>query len=356
MPIVQMYHTFLARIRQLVPGERDTRLRLLAWWMSGLVQSQSVHLAHIARHLPGRSKRLSKVKRLERWLNNRFVCVRGWYRPLAEALLAQAAAHGRVRLIIDCTQVGFDHQLVMVALAYRRRALPIAWSWLCVHKGHSSGRLQRALLDYVRQLLPPDASVLVLGDSEFTPLHACLQSWGWLYALRQKGSHLIRTTPDAAWQRGETLVSRPGECVWLKDITLTQRHQHHSHFLAWWAQGESEPWLIATNLPTAAQTRLHYSRRMWVEEMFGDFKAHGFDLERSCLRHFQRLNRLTLIVALLYVWLLALGLKTMRAGQRHLVDRRDRRDLSLFRIGLEMAFYRLLNQMTLAFPTVPYFT
>jgi hypothetical protein len=356
MPIVQLYHSLLAQIRQLLPAERDARLRLLAWWMSGLAQSKSVHLSSIARQLPGRSKRLSKVKRLERWLNNRFVQVRVWYRSLAEALLAQAAAHGRVRLIIDCTQVSFDHQRVMVALAFRRRALPLAWSWLCVTKGHSSGRLQCALLEYVRTLLPPEASVLRLGDREFTPLQPCLQAWGWQSALRQKGSHLVRSAPEAPWQRGARLISQPGDCAWFSHIQLTQPHQHRTHFLAWWAQGESEPWLIATTLPTAAQTRLHYSRRMWVEEMFGDFKAHGFDLEHSCLRPFQRLNRLTLIVALLYVWLIALGLKTMRAAQRHLVDRRDRRELSLFRIGLEMTSSRLLNQMALVFPSVPYFT
>lgn len=37
-----------------------------------------------------------------------------------------------------------------------------------------------------------------------------------------------------------------------------------------------------------------YPRRMWIEEMYGDLKSHGFDLERTMLRHFQRLSRLTL--------------------------------------------------------------
>jgi hypothetical protein len=42
---------------------------------------------------------------------------------------------------------------------------------------------------------------------------------------------------------------------------------------------------------------------MWIEEMFADFKGHGFDLESTQLRHFERLSRLTLAVAMLYVWL-----------------------------------------------------
>ncbi len=46
-------------------------------------------------------------------------------------------------------------------------------------------------------------------------------------------------------------------------------------------------------------TLSYYVRRMWIEEMFGDMKKHGFDLESTMLRHFLRLSRLTLAVVLL---------------------------------------------------------
>jgi hypothetical protein len=75
---------------------------------------------------------------------------------------------------------------------------------------------------------------------------------------------------------------------------------------------------------------------MWTEEMFGDFKGNGFDLESTRLSDEARLSRLTLAVCLLYVWLVALGSATIKRGERHLVDRNDRRDLSIFRIGLYM--------------------
>lgn len=69
---------------------------------------------------------------------------------------------------------------------------------------------------------------------------------------------------------------------------------------------------------------------MWIEEMFGDLKTHGFDLEKTHLRHFMRLSRLTLAVALLYVWLVAFGSHIIKTSIRYLVDRADRRDLSIF--------------------------
>jgi hypothetical protein len=60
---------------------------------------------------------------------------------------------------------------------------------------------------------------------------------------------------------------------------------------------------------------------MWLDELFGDLKGHGFDLERSHLRHFARLSRLTLAVVLLYDWLVTTGVGVVKRGLRHYVDR-----------------------------------
>lgn len=74
-------------------------------------------------------------------------------------------------------------------------------------------------------------------------------------------------------------------------------------------------------------------------------KKHGFDLECSMLHSFLRLSRLTLAVAFLYVWLISSGSRTIHAGLRHLVDRKDRRDLSIFQIGLRFIERQLVNYL-----------
>ena len=84
--------------------------------------------------------------------------------------------------------------------------------------------------------------------------------------------------------------------------------------------------------------------------MFGDFKKHGFDLEGTMLHHAHRLSRLTLAVAFLYDWLLSVGSQTIRTGLRHLVDRKDRRDLSLFQIGLRFIDRKLLHSLSFSVP------
>lgn len=98
----------------------------------------------------------------------------------------------------------------------------------------------------------------------------------------------------------------------------------------------------------------YYRRRMWTEEMFGDMKKHGFDLESTMLRDFLRLSRLTLAVVLLYVWLISVGGRTIHQGLRHLVDRNDRRDLSIFQIGLRFIQRRLTNALSVSVPLCTY--
>ena len=61
---------------------------------------------------------------------------------------------------------------------------------------------------------------------------------------------------------------------------------------------------------------------------FGDLKRHGFDLQSTHLRHIERLSLLTLLVVLLYLWLVALGSRILKEGTRWRVDRRDRRESS----------------------------
>lgn len=339
-----LYHSVLEQIRQFRPRERITRLRTLAWFMAGIFLARSVHLSRIANHIVGSAQRSSKTQRLRRWLKNRAVRVRPWYEPVAMALLDAAAQHGPVRLLADGTKVGGGHRLLLIAVAYRRRALPIAWTWVRDQRGLSSSRKQCALLAYLQRLLPAEAEVVFIGDSEFagTPVKRLLERWGWGYVVRHKGDHQVQLTAGDAWHRFDALVEKPGQKRWAMDVRLTKKHAHRCHILAYWRRGEKTPWLLATNLTDAIVVVRLYSRRMWIEELFGDLKRHGFDLEQTRLRHILRLSRLTLAAALLYVLLVAFGSYVIKRGWRKLVDRTDRRDLSIFRIGYDM-FERCLS-------------
>lgn len=346
MPITQLYHTWIQRILELHPQERMTRVKSFAWLLVGIFDSRSVYLSRIAGKIPGQAKRTSATRRLRRLLDNPAIRVREWYAPVAQTWLqAQYAALQEIRLIVDGTKVGFTHQLLMVSIAYRRRAIPIAWTWVRHVRGHSTASKQIALLSYVKSLLPPDATVFLVGDTEFGAVNVLkeLDQWRWYYVLRQKTNTRVWTETDQSWKSFGDYAQQAGQSCWLGAGYLTQSDSYLVNLLAHWKSDEKEPWCLATNLPDKRMALAFYKRRPWIEEMFGDMKGHGFDLEASMLRSFLRLSRLTLAVAFLYLWAIATGAQTIHRGQRHLVDRKDRRDLSIFQIGLRMSERKFVN-------------
>lgn len=349
MPTNTLYHTWFQRIVALRPDQRVTQIRNFVWLMIGIFQSRSVCLSRIAGKVPGPRKLLSMTRRLSRLLANPAIRVREWYEPIArEWLETQSRQLGEIRLIVDGTKVGFGHQLLMVSLAYRKRAIPIAWTWVKQVKGHSSAWKQLALLAYVRKLIPSGSAVFLVGDCEFGSVAVLrqLDRWHWWYVLRQKQDTGVWFDETRAWQTFESYLAKPGQSIWLGRGYLTAKEIYPVNLLVHWEVGEKEPWCLATNLPDRRMALQYYQRRMWAEEMFGDLKKHGFDLEATLLRHFDRLSRLTLAVALLYVWLISVGTRTIRDGLRTLVDRTDRRDLSIFQIGLRFIERCVIN----AFP------
>ena len=351
MPINQLYDTWILRIQELRPGQRITQVRNFVWLLVGIHQSRSVTLSLIAGKIPGTAKRLSTVRRLSRFLDNPALQVRSWYEPIARQWLDAQFQHvGEIRLLVDGTKVGFGHQLLIVCLSYRKRAIPIAWTWVKHVKGHSKARKQLALLAYVRSLIPAAAAVILVGDCEFGSVAVLrqLDRWSWFYVLRQQADTGVWFSEAEGWQAFASHIQRAGQSLWLGRGCLTIKEIYPVNLLLHWKAGEKVPWCLATNLPDRRMALRFYARRMWIDEMFGDFKRHGFDLEKTKLRHFQRLSRLTLAVAILYVWCVAVGTRTVRSGFRHLIDRKDRRDLCIFQIGLRYIERCLTN--ALSFP------
>ena len=349
MPINKIYDTWIMKIRQLQPTERITRIRNLTWLIVGIYLSRSVNLSRIAGKIPGKARLLSFTKRMSRLLSNPTIDVRTWYEPIARSWLEKQANNlQQIRLIVDGTKVGFAHQLLIVSMPYRKRAIPIAWTWVNHVKGHSTPEAQLVLLGYVRSLLPQGIAVLLVGDTEFGAVEVLqqLDQWHWDYVLRQKCHTHVCLFDQTEWRDFGSYVEKPGMSIWLGKGWLTQTRIYALNLFVHWKAGEDEPWCLATNLPDRRMALQAYSRRMWIEEMFGDLKDHGFDLESTMLRHADRLSRLTLAVALLYVWSVSIGTKTIRNSLRHLVDRNDRRDLSIFQIGLRFIERQLINSLS----------
>jgi hypothetical protein len=354
---LHLYHKLLETLSQLLPGERVTRRRNGALLVIGLYLSRSVHLGHLVRHMPLGGQDLSLVNRLRRFLDNPRMNVWTWYRPVAMWLLAPLAGEP-VRLVIDGTKVGFGHHLLVVGVLYRRRTLPLAWSVHRGSRGCTTAAKQIALLARVSTVLPSNSSVSLLGDAEFgnVPLFRWLKSQHWHFVIRCKGCHMV-CWPGQPWVKLKALALQPGETRLIGWVRFTYKHDLSELWLVMhWAVGETEPWYLLTPQRMSARRMINtYERRMWIEEMFGDFKGHGFDLETTHLRDPKRIARLVWGVCMAFVWLIAVGSWVIKRGLRRLVDCKSRRDKSYFRIGWDWIArcLRLTEPVPIRF--MPYF-
>jgi hypothetical protein len=336
MTTFKLYAIWDGLLAQWLTDECRTRRANLIWLICGLYLGGRVQLSAIVNRWPMSVKSASLTRRLSRFLDNGAVRPAVWFRPVARRLLARVVQKP-MTLIVDASKVGAGHQLVIVTLAYKQRALPLAWNWVAYAKGVVATDIQLALFKRVHGLLPDGAQVILVGDAGFSSVAVLrqLEAWGWQYVLRQKGSSRLQAAGELTWTRIDRLVTQAAQRVWRPDVHFTAQWEHLTNVLAVWQVGYKKPWLLTTNLPTAAAARQAYARRMWIEEMFGDWKDHGWDLESTHLRHPDRLSRLVLALALLYIWLVFFGERLIKAGCRAWVDHATRRDLSLLRIGLD---------------------
>jgi hypothetical protein len=192
-----------------------------------------------------------------------------------------------------------------------------------------------ALLNYVRTLIPIGAAVFLVGDCKFDSVELLkwLDQWHWFYVLRQKSDTCLWLEQSSEWKPFGSFIRKAGQIIWLGKGYLTAKNFSPTKLLIHWQVGEEEAWCLATNLPDQVMALHYYRRRMWCEELHGDLKDHGFDLESTMLHDFLKLSRLTLVVVFLHVWLISVGSTTIHNGLRHLVDRNERHDMSIFQMA-----------------------
>lgn len=332
-----LYHNLKKQFLQWMPKERITRVRNFALLITALYASKSVHLSKIANKLPVQGKVPSLTNRLWRLLDNERIKVQDWYSPLLEKMTTALGSSMRVFLLVDTTKVGFNHRVLTIGAAFKKRALPLAWKVEKGSKGHTSHEVQIALFQYVARFLTQITDIWVLGDSEFQsiPLLKWFGKQGWNFVIRMKGSVKIKRKGND-WIKISSLPLSEGETYYAGWVRVTEKHDAGWYWLILhWEKGENEPWYLLSNKEGKRRLIKYYRRRMWIEALFGDVKGHGFDLEATHLKNAARINRLVLAVFIIFVWLISLGCWVVKRGYRHYVDVKSRRDKSYFRIGLD---------------------
>ncbi len=338
---LRQYRAIWDALRQGYPREPRGRVArhvaTLAALISGIVASMSTQLPTIAAHVPTGTRPESRSKRFARWLKNDHITTESYFVPFAEILLTSLALQTLV-VVMDGSVVGRGCVALMAHVVYKGRALPLAWLVRPGKKGHFPEDLHGELVKQVRTLIPPGAQVVLLGDGEFdgTTLQHTVQTYGWSYVVRT-GSHITVRWEEANF-RCETVAAciKPGTLVVLPDVHVTAAAYGPVMLLCCWAKGYKEPLHLLTNMTQADEACRLYAKRFRIETFFSDQKSRGFHLHQSHLSDPMRLSRLLIASCLAYIWLVYLGALCTQDGWVSIIHRRERCDLSLFKLGLRL--------------------
>jgi Transposase DDE domain len=317
-------------------GHQERHVNTLVALICGLAGGQRAHLSTIADHAPSHgANQESIIKRFRRWLQHDAHTLDGWFLPVAKALL-ESLAQQPMLLVLDSSVVGRGCIALMLSVVYHGRALPLTWVVVQGQKGHFPQATQCALLAQIQPLIPPTAQVTVLGDGEFdgTELQAALRRLNWHYVCRTAPNILMavygtqRHIAALAPKRGELRAVRP---AW-----MTAEQYGPVSILAIWEVTYDAPIYLVTNMVDLEAALAAYRKRAHIETFFSDQKSRGFHIHKSQLSDPQRLARLLIASCLAYLWLVYLGVCALRDTWLQRLHRRDRCDLSLFRLGIRL--------------------
>ena len=345
---LRRYHAIRDAIAQWFPsamnGQQRRHLMTLAAIISGIVGSRHSHLDKLAAKVPLRAKPESRVKRFARFLANDAISPQIFFLPVAATLLA-SLAHCPLVLLLNGSTVGRECMVLLVSVAYRNRALPLAWVVVRGSKGHLSEDVHLQVLHQLLPLVPRTAEVVLLGDGEFdnTLFQQTLQAAGWTYVCRTASNLLIAS--DGEWFPVSDLARVPGVCVLVPDVRFTKEGYGPVNIIAWWEHGHAKPLFLVTNALLCEEACRWYRRRFRIETLFSDQKSRGFHLHKSHLSEPIRLVRLVIAAALAYLWMIFLGTLAQVEGWDRIIHRTERCDLSLFQLGLRLLEYFLNEGM-----------
>ena len=141
--------------------------------------------------------------------------------------------------------------------------------------------------------------------------------------------------------------------VLLENIGFTKQNLGPLNAVAWWVKGHKEPIYLVTTMYELNAVCSAYLKRFAIETFFSDQKSRGFGIDKSRIKSPERLERLLLGASLAFLWMVHLGLETIECGKQGLIDRNNRTDKSIFRLGMDWLRYCLKFDLPLTIEFTP---
>lgn len=308
------------------------------FWLSKLIQSfyfaKTTNLSKVARTIKHESKIQSRYRRIQRF----FESFEFSQSACAKIIMNLFDWEGKKPyLLMDRTEWQYGNtwiNILVVAVAYKRVAIPIAWVVL-PKRGNSSIQARAELLESIFAEIEITKFGGLLADREFIG-----HEW-FAYLKKLKLPFYIRVKAGADTQnaRGQSVEVgwlfhhlKPGE-----QMALPGKRKIYGHDLKiWGARSPANGDLMVVVSNDESENNIEVYLQRWdIETLFGSLKSHGFNFEETHMVAHPKIRRLLFVLTLAYAWALKVGIFINQRVKIIPLKKHRRRLYSFFRAGLD---------------------
>lgn len=329
------------QVKELFPNLHQYQQETLAFVVQGIIQSGNAVMQRVSEavweYFDSDTKLVSHERRFQRFVaNDRIEVEENWKSFLQQVL--PFWQNKPVTIILDMTPYTTESTIVYLGILMQSRILPLVWQ--VMPQQESWDEKQWDIVEHLFEMVTPyftTSECTLIADRGLTCLKlvTICTDRKWHYVLRIKSDVWFRRAFrhfHKYWEQGNQIVKEEGK-HWYGKALVWKEHEFETQFSACWEPGYDQPWFLISDRKASHKRVMEYAKRMKVEATFQDTKSRGCFIECSRFTNREHLHRWLFAVFLSLWWIAHLGSSCIHHGHREEVDRKDRRDKGLLRIG-----------------------
>jgi len=282
-------------------GHDKRRVKWLSKLVQGLYLAKTTNLSKVARAIKHETKVQSRYRRIQRFFESAH-----FEQGICAEIVMNLFDWGDEKpyLLMDRTEWEYGNtwiNILVVAVAYKRMAIPLAWVVL-PKRGNSSIKARAELLESIFAKVGMARFGGLLADREFIG-----KDWfAYLNKIELPFYIRIKEGADTVNARGQSV-----QAGWLfhplkagEQMEVSGRRKIYGHDLKIWGAKspiDGQLMIVASNKESKNNIEA-YLQRWDIETLFGSLKSHGFAFEETHMVTHAKITRLLFVLTLAYVW------------------------------------------------------
>jgi len=306
------------------------RLTFISLFVSSLVRARTVTLSNLSVIFNPKVQSESNYRRIQRFFENYEMD----YLQVSKLVLS-SLPNVKFILTLDRTNWKFGKKeinILMLAIVYKNISIPLCWE-LLDKRGNSSFQERKDIISKGLSILGKDRVKCLVADREFGS--------GKFFNFLKKEEinfhiRIKRTTIITKYKSKVSNVSAifshlkshkyaviPGKkIIYNEEVYLSGKKTVGNDYLI----------IASSNGPAEAQAM--YRQRWSIENLFGNMKTKGFNLEKTHMKDDTKLKKLIALITIALLWCNLIGL-WIENSIKIRIKNHGRKEKSTFRKGLD---------------------